>query len=335
MDKYKKRNIFKKYKWTIGTSLVWLFLIIVAFNVQKEEISPSTIAIALIASIVYQCLFGFRLDRKAEKTQQKKIEQEHKEREIMGEEAWKEQKNKQKEEKKIRRKETWIALAFNFFAGCIYLIPIRFVYGGDLKWIQKGVPVLLYFLITFPVFAFWITSFPKRKKQGLIKPIELILILPFIPFSFIPMLITIFSKKILISYIPFAIGWEFCAMGIGYMLQIRQKKEHCTIPATATVVDNIKSMMRLSVERTPYIPTYHHVLEYYADGQHKRIPCDDGQPQPLAVGTILTIYYNPDKPEEFCFETDQKPITEKYIGFIFLGIGIILVGAATCIVILF
>lgn len=333
MDKYKKRNIFKKYKWTIGTSLVWLFLIIVAFNVQKEEISPSTIAIALIAFIVYQCLFGFRLDRKAEKTQQKKIEQEHKEIEIMGEEAWKE--HKQKEEKKIKRKETSIALAFNFFAGCIYLIPIRFVYGGNLKWIQKGIPVLLYFLMTFPVFALWITSFPKRKKQGLIKPIELILILPFIPFPFIPMLLNLFSKKFLISYIPFAVGWEFCAMGIGYMLQIHQKEEYCTIPATATVVDNIKSMMRSSVEKTTYIPTYHYVLEYYADSQCKRITCGDGQLQPLAVGTILTIYYNPDKPEEFRFEIDQKPITEKYTGFIFLGIGIILVGATTCIVILF
>lgn len=335
MDEHKKRNIFKKYKWTIGTFLVWLFLIIVGFNVQKEEINLSTIAIALIAFVVYQCLFGFRLDRKAEKTQQKKIEQEQKKREILGEEVWKEQKNKQKEEKRIRRKETWIALAFNFFAGCIYLIPIRFVYGGDLKWIQKGVPVLLYFLITFPVFAFWITSFPKRKKQGLIKPIELILILPFIPFPFIPILLNLFNKKFLISYIPFVIGWEFCTMAIGYMIQTHQKKEYCIIPAAATVVDNIKSMMRSSVEKTTYIPTYHYVLEYYADSQCKRITCDDGQPRPLAVGTILTIYYNPDNPEEFRFETEQKPFTEKYAGFIFLGIGIILIGAATCIVILF
>lgn len=214
MDKYKKRNIFKKYKWTIGTFLVWLLLIII----QKEKVNPSTIAIALIAFIVYQCLFGFRLDRKVQKMQRKKREQEQKERETTSEEAWQEQKSKQEEEKRIRRKEIWIALAFNFLAGYIYLILIRFVYGEDLKWIQKGVPVLLYFLITFPVFAFWITSFPKRKRQDLIKPMELILILPFIIIPFIPILITIFSKKILISYIPFAIGWEFCAMGIGIIL---------------------------------------------------------------------------------------------------------------------
>lgn len=334
MNKNKKKNILKKYKWTIGTFLVWLLLIIIAFNIQKE-VNPSTIGIALIALAVYQCLFGFRLDKKFQKIQQKKIAQEKKERKTMSEETWQEQKKKQEEEKRIRCKEIWIALAFNFLAGCIYLIPIRLVYGGDLKWIQKGVPVLLYFLITFPVFAFWITSFSKRKGQGLIKPMELILILPFIVIPFIPILLTIFSKKILISYIPFAIGWEFCAVGIGYILQTHQKEEYCTIPATATVVDNIKSMMRLSVEKTTYIPTYHYVLEYYADSQCKRITCNDGQPRPLAVGTILTIYYNPDKPEEFCFEIDQKPITEKYAGFIFLGIGIILVVAATCIVILF
>ena len=335
MDEHKKRNIFKKYKWTIGTFLVWLLLIIVAFHVQKEEVNSSTIAIAFIALVVYQCLFGFRLDKKAEKTQRKKAEQERKERETISEEAWKEQKNNHEEEKRIKRKETWIALAFNFFAGCIYLIPIRLVYGGNLKWIQKGVPVLLYFLITFPFFAFWITSFPKRKRQGLIKPMELILILPFILFPFMPMLLILFNKKFLISYIPFVIGWEFCAMAIGYMLQTHQKEEYCTIPATATVVDNIKSMMHSSVEKTTYIPTYHIVLEYYAYGHLKHITCDDGQPQPLAIGTILKIYYNPDKPEEFRFETGQKPFTEKYAGFIFLGIGIILFIAVACIIIFF
>lgn len=129
MDKYKKRNIFKKYKWTIGTSLVWLFLIIVTFNIQKEEVNPSTIAITLIAFIVYQCLFGFRLDRKVQKMQRKKREQEQKERETTSEEAWQEQKSKQEEEKRIRCKEIWIALAFNFFTVCIYLIKIDYAHS--------------------------------------------------------------------------------------------------------------------------------------------------------------------------------------------------------------
>lgn len=82
------------------------------------------------------------------------------------------------------------------------------------------------------------------------------------------------------------------------------------------------------------MPTYHPVLEYYADGEYKQTACDDGQPRPLPPGMVCEIYYNPERPEEFQFAPDHTPLSEKIAGPLFIGIGIVILAVMVFVILL-
>lgn len=225
------------------------------------------------------------------------------------------------QEGKTWNHRSWILVDLG--AGAIYLAANRLFYGPGRAWIKLGVPRLFWFLITFPVFACWIVSFPQRKRAGSIKPIELLLMLPFLPFPFAPVF-PLGDGRILGVYIPLALAWEFLVLGVGYMIQNRDSRQQCTVSTTATIVGNVKCIMHPPGKKNGYIPTYHPVVDYYANGELQHITCSDGQPRPLQQGLVVKIYYNPDQPEEFQFEENKKTFTEKYVFYITVGIAVIL-----------
>lgn len=230
------------------------------------------------------------------------------------------------QESKTWNHRSWILVDLG--AGAVYLAVNRLVYGPGTQWIKLGIPRLFWFLMTFPVFACWIVSFSQRRRSGKIKPIELLLMLPFLPFPFAPAF-QLDDGRILGIYIPLALAWEFLVLGVGYTLQNRNSRQHCTVSTTATVVGNVESIMPSPGEQHGYIPTYHPILDYYANGEWQHITCGDGQPRPLPQGLVIKIYYNPNKPEEFQFEENEKTFTEKYIPVITVGIVILLL-AVSC-----
>lgn len=311
----KKRNFLQKYKWTIGTTLVWALLVGIGFHFEKEESPQNLFLIALIAFVVYQALFGIRLDKKAQKNyiaRQEKPEKHKKEQESLSRE---------------RRR----ALFINLFCGAFYLAVARLIFGGGAKWMKREIPGLIWFLIFFHVTAYWIAALPRRRREKVIKPAELLLMLPFLLVPFGP-LFRMLPVKFVAVYICVAFSWEFAVFALLFWHQAKERQGSCTVLTTATVVDNKKSILR-SLQRpdaTP-VPTYQPVIDYYANGEWLHITCDDGQPRPLQPGLVVKIYYNPANPREFRFGENQKTFTDKYCVPILLGVCALLFIAGICI----
>lgn len=324
----RERNILQKYKWTIGTTLVWLLLMGITFGIEKEEASPATIGIALFALVLYQALFGIHLDKKSQKNYTARQEKQQRERKELGETTWRAQEEGQAAQKKILRRENWLALFIDLAGGAVYLVLARLVFGGGTRWIRREMPGLLWFLIGFYTTAYWITSFSRRKQKNVIKPMELVLLFPFALLPFGP-LFRMLPEKYLAVCILLVLSWEFSAFAIGFLLQAKNRHRDCTVPTTATVVDNKKSIIGSADEADSIpVPTYQPVLDYYADGEWRHIICDDGQPRPLEPGLVVKIYYNPHNPYEFRFDDNQKTYTDKYATPLLGGIGVITLLAA-------
>ena len=327
----KKRNLLQKHKWAIGTTLVWMLLISIGFYAEREDIKPEYFLIAILAFIMYQSLFGIRLDRKAQKEYVARQERQRKEMEDLGEAAWLELQQQRAAEKKKLSRENWRAIFIDLFCGGLYLLLARIIYGGGPKWLKREIQGLLWFLIFFYVTAYWIGSFPRRRREDVIKPAELLLMLPFSLAPFAPLL-RMLPEKFAAVYIFAALGWEFGVFAVFFRLQGKEKLVSCTVPTTATVVDNIKSILHSSMRsNTTPIPTYQPVLDYYANGEWLHITCDDGQPRPLQPGLVVKIYYNPDNPREFRFGENQKTFTDQYGFLILMGFSALMLVAAFCI----
>lgn len=324
----KKRNFLQKYKWTIGTTLVWALLIGIGFHFEKEESPQNLFLIALIAFVVYQALFGIRLDKKAQKDYIARQETQKKEKEELGEATWLALQEKRKKEKESLNREGRRALLINLFCGALYLAAARLVFGGGAKWIKREIPGLLWFLIFFHVTAYWIAAFPRRRRENVVKLAELLLMLPFSLAPFGP-LFRMLPVKFAAVYIFAALSWELTVFALLFWNQAKERQGSCTVQTTATVVDNKKSILR-SFQRpdATSVPTYQPVLDYYANGEWFHITCDDGQPRPLQPGLVVKIYYNPANPREFRFGENQKTFTDKYCVPILLGVSVLLLIAA-------
>ncbi len=327
----KKRNLLQRHKWAIGTTLVWMLLVCIGFYAEREEIKPEYFLVAILAFLMYQFLFGIRLDKKAQREYIARQERQRKEIEDLGEAAWRKLQQQRAAEKKSLNRESWRAFFIDLFCGGLYLLLARMIYGGGPKWLQREIQGLLWFLIFFYVTAYWIASFPRRKREDVIKPAELFLMLPFSLAPFAPLL-RMLPEKFIAVYILAALSWEFGVFAILFRLQGKEKLDNCTVSTTATVVDNKKSILRSTMRSnsTP-VPTYQPVLDYYANGEWLHITCDDGQPRPLQPGLVVKIYYNPENPREFRFGENQQTLTDRYGVPFLLGFSALMLIAAVCI----
>lgn len=309
----KKRNFLQRFKWTIGAALFWMMQMGVALTAGKEELSSEFLPTALLAFIVYQALFGIRLDKKAQKDHTASQE-----RKINGNSGIKQ--------------ERWRAFFINLLCGALYLALARLVFGGGPKWLKREVPGLLWFLLFFYVTAYWIGSYPRRRREDNVKHVtELFLMLPFSLISFAPLFRTL-PEKFVAVYTAATLSWEFAVFAILFRRQTKDRQKNCTVPTTATVVDNIKSMIHPSRQSNQVpVPTYQPVLDYYAGGEPMHITCDDGQPRPLPPGMVIKIYYNPNNPQEFRFDDGQKTFTDKFVLPILWGSCAAMLAVSICI----
>lgn len=150
----KKRNLLQKYKWTIGTTLVWMLLVSIGFYAEREEIKPEYFLVAVLAFIMYQTIFGIRLDKKAQKEYIARENKQKKELAELGETAWMEQQRQKAAENKILKRENWQAFFTDLFCSALYLFLARLVFGGGHKWIVREIRGLLWFFITFYITAY-------------------------------------------------------------------------------------------------------------------------------------------------------------------------------------
>lgn len=319
------KSILKRYRRTIGIFLIWLLLLAVNFGPQGEEVNAENILICLVFFVVLELLFGYRADRASQKAEDKKLLQERQKRMELGEDTWQAQTSCQKQKERGKKRKLIKAFLLDLVAGITYMALARVFYGAGKTWIRQAVPGLFWFIASFYVIAMWIVSFSSRKREGKIHALELIIIIPFFLHPFLPLLLSL-NRLLPSLYIGFTVGWCFSAMGVGYILQVKRRQKSCTVLVTAKVTGNVKSYIH-STRNKPGsipIPSYQPVLEYFAGGELMQVTCDDGQANPLPVGVSRTIYYNPKKPGEFRFSSEQTPLTEKIIGPIFLGIGFVI-----------
>ncbi len=114
----------------------------------------------------------------------------------------------------------------------------------------------------------------------MIKPAELLLMLPFSLAPFAPLL-RMLPEKFTAVYLFAALGWEFGVFALLFRSQGKERLDSCTIPTTATVADK-KSILRSTIRfGTTPIPTYQPVIDYCANGEQLHITSNDGQPKHL------------------------------------------------------
>lgn len=310
-----KNNLLKQYRCTIAVFLFWLFLLAIVYIGQGNKATIANIFISLSFLVMLEIMLGYRLDMDRQDREAVRVKRERQKRKELGEEAWQEYKTRQEQEANGDKRMYRNALLLDAVMGIVYMGLTRFIYGGGKEWIKQAVPELIWFLITFLTLAIWIVSLPERKRKKKIPVWEPLFILPLFMFPFL-MLLAKWNQRLIAVYIMFTLGWVFSLMGTGYMVQVRNRKKNCTVSVTAKVVGNVDSLVSSAIHRPGEIPvpTYHPVLEYYADGEYKQTACDDGQPRPLPPGMVCEIYYNPERPEEFQFAPDHTPLSEKLQG---------------------
>ena len=312
-----------RYWRTIGIFIVWLFLVAYVFGVAKEAINSLNILICLIVLIGMEYVLGYGQDKRVIRSSQRKMEIERQWRESIGEAAWNEYQIKNERIAVYRKKLMWKAVFFDLIMGAAYMTGMGLAYGKDPKWLKDAIPALLWFLMFFLVLAAWIISFPKRMREGKIKIGQVLFVAPFMVFPFFPLI----SDRIACGFTAFTGGTIFSLLGIGYMWQTRKKEKVCTVMTTAKVIDNRKSPVRLERPGDFPIYAYQPVLEYCAGGEQKQVVCGNGESSPYPLDEVYTIYYNPEKPEEFRFAV-HRSAAERLIGPVFLGIGIVLLAGA-------
>lgn len=317
------KRFFGRYWRTVGIFILWLFLVAYVFGVAKEAINSLNISICLFVLIGMEYVLGYGQDKRVIRSNQRKMESDRQRREAIGEAAWNEYQIKNKRIAEYRKKLMWKAVFLDLIMGAAYMTGMGLAYGKDPKWLKDAIPALLWFLMFFLVLSAWIISFPKRMREGKIFIWEVLFVVPFMAFPFFPLI----SDRMACGFTAFTGGMIFSLLAIGYMRQTRKKEKVCTVMTTAKVIDNRKSPVRLKRPGDIPIYAYQPVLEYCAGGEQKQVVCGDGEANPYPLDEVYTIYYNPEKPEEFRF-ADRRPAAERLIGPVFLGIGIVLLAGA-------
>lgn len=239
-----------------------------------------------------------------------------------------------KEEEKDSKQSNGIFLwgfLIDWIIAMIYLLICYASVQGEkaaFKQILKTLPI---FLICYYVQSCWIAQFIRNIQRGKFFPIEIFLMIPWFigPFFCI---YPFFPPKVIAGSIFLLIPSELIIFSIGYLLQERKQDTICTRRVSAIVVDNKKVIMKHATNpRQGHIPTYHPILEYWADGQMRHCICDDGQPRPFEIGSTVDILYNPENVEEFQFANPKVDRTRFWGPIFFLILSMLFIGAGIAI----
>lgn len=132
--------------------------------------------------------------------------------------------------------------------------------------------------------------------------------------------------------IPFLIfGGVLVVIGVAMVIGRIRKCYLCTVQTEGIVYD-VKRKVRKSDETDDYghtrqitNVTYAPVFQYYADGRRITKESSISSGAKLEIGRAVTLFYNPNKVEEY-YVLEEK--AAQYSGFIFLIIGIIFIVVA-------
>lgn len=139
------------------------------------------------------------------------------------------------------------------------------------------------------------------------------------------MMIEFHPEYIWIFYLIIAgftlMGLIFLCIGIGLYFVNKRKYSVCTQPITATVIDVRKETINnsSSTEYEPKITSWFPVYEYVVRGITLKKKAFVGTAKPeVTVGEQVSIFINPNNPEEFYCPSEKRMLLQK----IFMGIGV-------------
>ena len=117
------------------------------------------------------------------------------------------------------------------------------------------------------------------------------------------------------------LGIAFLGVGIGLRIRGRKKRNTCTKPVTATVVDMQRDSIGVgdsSVSRQARLKSWFPVYEYTVGGVKQRAKALIGTTQPeRQVGETVELFVNPDRTNEFYCPTEKRSCIQN----VFIGVG--------------
>ena len=117
------------------------------------------------------------------------------------------------------------------------------------------------------------------------------------------------------------LGVTFLCIGIGLHVRERKKRNTCTLPVTATVVDLRRERVGVddfSASGEAALKSWFPIYEYTAGGVTQRAKAVIGTAKPeVEVGQAVELFVNPDRIEEFYCPTEKASCIQK----VFIGVG--------------
>lgn len=119
------------------------------------------------------------------------------------------------------------------------------------------------------------------------------------------------------------LGIAFLGVGIGLCIRGRKKRNTCTKPVTATVVDMQRESIGVgdsSASGEVRLKSWFPVYEYTVDGVKLRAKALIGTAQPeRMVGETVELFVNPDRANEFYCPTEKR----LWIQNVFIVVGVV------------
>ena len=115
------------------------------------------------------------------------------------------------------------------------------------------------------------------------------------------------------------LGVTFLCIGIGLHARGRKKRNICTLPVTATVVDLRRERVGVddfSASGEAALKSWFPIYEYTVGGVTQRVKAFIGTAKP-EVGQAVELFVNPDHIEEFYCPTEKTSCIQK----VFIGVG--------------
>lgn len=119
------------------------------------------------------------------------------------------------------------------------------------------------------------------------------------------------------------LGIAFLGVGIGLCIRGRKKRNTCTKPVTATVVDMQRESIGVgdsSASGEVRLKSWFPVYEYTVDGVKLRAKALIGTAQPeRQVGETVELFVNPDRTNEFYCPTEKRSCIQN----VFIVVGVV------------
>ena len=123
------------------------------------------------------------------------------------------------------------------------------------------------------------------------------------------------------------LGVTFLCIGIGLHVRGRKKRNICTLPVTATVVDLRRERVGVddfSASGEAALKSWFPIYEYTVGGVTQRAKAFIGTAKPeVEVGQAVELFVNPDRTDEFYCPTEKVFIG---VGAVCLCLAVIMVG---------